>query len=113
LLKNNKGKSQQNNWLRLAAWCALAILFFNVLDIAFNPLMPTAILDGSWIYSMNQAVAQKLVFGRDLIFTFGPYASVYTHAYHPATVWIMLLGCSLVDLSYACAFAWLVRRADW
>jgi hypothetical protein len=91
----------------------LGALFFNIFGIIFGPTMPVNSLDGSWIYSMNQAVAQRMVFGRDIIFSFGPYASVYTHAYHPATVWIMLVGCLLIDSCYACCFVWLVRRAHW
>ncbi len=75
--------------------------------------MPGVGLDESWIYALNQAVAQRMVFGRDIIFTLGPYASVYTHAYHPATVGIMLVGGLLLDLCYAFCFVWLVRRAQW
>lgn len=41
---------------------------------------------------MNQAVSQSLVIGKDIVFTFGPYSSVYTHAYHPATDLMMLSG---------------------
>ncbi len=70
-------------------------------------------LDGSWVYSINQAAAQRMTFGHDIIFTYGPYASVYTQTYHPATVWMMLLGYILFYLCYACCFAWLVRPAAW
>ena len=75
--------------------------------------MPGTGLDESWVYSLNQAVAQRLVLGRDIIFTFGPYASIDTYHYHPATVWIMLIGGSLLVVCYASCFAWLVRRAHW
>ena len=75
--------------------------------------MPGSGLDESWVYSLNQAVAQRLVFGRDIIFTFGPYASIDTYHYHPATVWIMLIGGSLLVVCYSFCFAWLVRRAKW
>jgi len=43
-----------------------------------NPTAPMEGLDNSWIFGMNQAIAQHLAFGRDIIFTFGPYAS-YLH----------------------------------
>ncbi len=107
-----KGKLHPGRWLRVAAWCALAVLFFNTFGI-LRPGMPNPTLDGSWIYAVNQAEAQGLAFGRDVIFTVGPYAAVYTHAYHPGTVWIMVVGCLLLDLCYASCFIWLVRRAHW
>ncbi|MDO4231456.1 MAG: hypothetical protein Q4D19_04930 [Lautropia sp.] len=55
---------------------------------------------------MNQAVSQKLVIGRDLIFTFGPYASVYTRVHHPdlavqALLSNLYLGLSFALLAYA------------
>jgi hypothetical protein len=47
--------------------------------------MPVAALDPSWQMSLNQAVEDGLVFGRDVIFTCGPYAALITGQYHPAT----------------------------
>lgn len=64
--------------------------------LAFAPLypnLPDASFDSSWMLAMNQSVAQGLVFGRDIVFTFGPYAAVYTQAYHSATYfWALFLG---------------------
>ncbi|WP_348262174.1 hypothetical protein P8935_20510 [Telmatobacter sp. DSM 110680] len=70
-------------------------------------------LTPSWEYGLNEAVAQRLVFGKDLVFTFGPYASVYTHLYHPNCVWIMTLGITLVDSLFLLCFGWLVKNARW
>ena len=50
---------------------------------------------------MNQGVAQGLVFGKDIVFTFGPYASIYTELYHPATDRLMVSGSLFLGLSYA------------
>jgi hypothetical protein len=44
---------------------------------------PTGTLDGGWMYAINHAAAIRLGFGRDLIFTFGPFAGVYTNQYDP------------------------------
>jgi hypothetical protein len=41
------------------------------------PFFPYAGLDSAWTYAMNEAVAHRMVFGRDIIFTFGPYASEF------------------------------------
>ena len=49
------------------------------------PLMPTAGLDPSWKFAINQAVAQNLAFGREVVFTFGPYGAVYSQLFHPGT----------------------------
>ena len=57
---------------------------------------------------MNQAIAQKLVMGRDVIFTFGPYSSIYTRRYHPATDGIMLAGSVYLALSlWMCLYTYL------
>jgi hypothetical protein len=58
---------------------------FIVLLVPFQPSMPVAALDPSWQLSLNQAVENGLVFGRDVIFTCGPYAALITSQYHPAT----------------------------
>src|ERR1700722_18033205 len=112
-LLNDASGAPQRNWIRVAAWCVLGLLFFNTSGALLDPGMPDAGLDASWVYSINQAVAQKMAFGHDVIFTYGPYASVWTHTYHPATVWMMLLGSLLLDVCFACCFAWLVRPAAW
>ena len=111
--KNANDTPPRRSWIRVVAWCALGLLFFNISGILLDPAMPALELGASWAYSFNQAVAQRMTFGHDIIFTFGPYASVYTYAYHPATVWRMLLGSLLLDVCYACCFAWLVRSAAW
>jgi hypothetical protein len=50
---------------------------------------------------MNEAVARSMVFGREVIFTFGPYACAYTGQYHPATDSLMLVADTLVGLAIA------------
>ncbi|MBI2379733.1 MAG: hypothetical protein HYV16_03120 [Gammaproteobacteria bacterium] len=84
--------------------------------VAWSPGMPAYGLDNSWKYAMGQSVAQGLVFGRDVIFTFGPYAAVDTHEYHPATAAQMLAG-SLLFVSALAAgiatLAWHSRRWAW
>jgi hypothetical protein len=78
------------------------LLFTSIL--AFAPLypgLPGASLDPSWILAMNQAVEQGTVFGKDLIFTYGPYSALLTQAYHPVTYpWMLVLGL-LLGIGYA------------
>ena len=61
---------------RFVATGALIIAW--LLLMPFSPGMPTGGVDGSWPYALNEAIARGYVFGRDLIFTFGPLPSVYT-----------------------------------
>jgi hypothetical protein len=46
--------------------------------VAFEPLMPGTNLDDAWKYGINYAVDKGFVFGKDLVFTFGPYAGIIT-----------------------------------
>lgn len=78
---------------RLAAGGALIAAWLFL--IPFSPVMPGVGLDPSWKYALNEAVARGSVFGRDVIFSFGPLASVYTQVYSPATDTLMLIGSAI------------------
>ena len=98
--------------VRMLLLVLLIIFFVNKFGV-FHPKMPAGGLDASWSYGLNQAVSQGLTFGRDIIFTFGPYASVYTHEFHPATVGLMIFGTILLDVLYIGSFVWLLRNTHW
>lgn len=68
------------------------------------PNFPSAGLDPSWRFALNEALAQGAVFGRDVVFTFGPLASVYTQNYHPATDHVMVLGSLVYALGLGATF---------
>jgi hypothetical protein len=81
--------------------------------LAFAPLyprMPEAGLDPSWMLAMNQAVAQGSVFGRDIVFTFGPYSALFTQAYHPATYSRTLAIGLLLGLCYGAMLLMTLRK---
>src|SRR5665811_1804023 len=69
----------------LVWWILQAALLFTLIAVfvPFSPGMPAAGLDESWSFAMNQAVGQGLSFGKELLSTVGPYASIYTRDYHP------------------------------
>lgn len=82
----------------------------------FVPFLPTLARDGldeSWMLGMNTALAEGLVPGRDIVFTLGPYAAIYTRNYHPATDAGMLWGSLFLALSFAFVLQQLCRRATW
>lgn len=78
-----------------------------VLFMPFNPRMPARGLDASWQFAMNEAVAQHMGFGTDVVFTYGPYASICTQEYHPATFRRMMWGSLLLAISYFVALIFL------
>jgi len=79
--------------------------------VPFTPRMPGPSLDESWMFGINQAVAQGLAFGSEIIFTYGPLASVATGLYHPATDFIMLAGCLLIAVAHWLCFSVLQNGA--
>jgi hypothetical protein len=81
--------------------------------VPFYPYIPTSELDSSWQFGMNQALAQGLSFGKDIIFTFGPYASIYTKSYHPSTDFLMVSGSLYLALSYWACFVILMKGVQW
>jgi hypothetical protein len=84
------------NGLSVRRFVAIGALTIGwLLLMPFAPGMPSAGVDGSWPYALNEAVARGLVFGRDVIFTFGPLASAYTRLYSPATDTMMMVGSAI------------------
>jgi hypothetical protein len=75
--------------------------------------MPFSGLDPSWKFGMNQAMAQGFSFGQEIIFTFGPYASIYTKMYHPATDFMMMSGSLYLALSYWICLIFLTKDVRW
>jgi hypothetical protein len=99
-----------NNMLEQRVWCRLkgiAVFLFLVVVAAaiFVPLSPSfpsgTQLDNSWVTGMNEASTLGLSLGTDIVFTFGPYASVYTNEYHRATDFLMLFGGTVLALGLA------------
>lgn len=93
----------------------VALVASALLLIPFAPEMPTSGLDPSWRYALNVAVEKGYVFGRDLVFTFGPLGSVYTTLYSPATDTIMMVGSTLYAAGFAIVlyFSAPTRRQWW
>lgn len=81
--------------------------------VPFMPRMPAGGIDPSWEFGLNQALAQGLAFGRDIIFTFGPYASIYTKNYHPLTDNLMIWSSVYFGLSFGLALLLNFRKTKW
>jgi hypothetical protein len=92
-----------------AAIGVAALIVTSLFLIPFSPSMPSEGLDPSWQYALNEAVAQGRVFGRDLIFTFGPLGLVYTGNFNPATDTIMMIASAVYALGFCAAIALLAH----
>lgn len=81
--------------------------------VPLSPGMPGGGLDPSWVFGMNQATAQGLSFGEEMIFTYGPYASIATKSYHPSTDFMMVSGSLYLAVSYWGCFVLLMKNVPW
>ncbi len=81
--------------------------------VPLNPFMPSKGLDQSWAFTINEAIAKGWVFGKDIIFTFGPFASICTKAYHPASDHLMLWGSLFLSLCYGGLLFVLIEKWWW
>jgi hypothetical protein len=102
---------------RFLRWALNAVLLLTAVLI-FIPLhfgMPINGLDPSWQFAMEEAVARHMAIGTDLAFTFGPYASVFTHLYHPLTYSLMLTTLLCIAVAFWVTTVILAKpgRAPW
>lgn len=81
----------------------LVVITFLAIFAGLTPNMPSEGLDPSWRYAMNQVVADRMPIGKQIVFTFGPYASLYTKMYHPGTDHLMVFGGLFLGLCYSIA----------
>jgi hypothetical protein len=90
-------------WPAVGAFSLLLTLCFLV---PWRPyFVRTAALDDSWMLALNWAFANHLQFGRDIVFTFGPWGFLNTRCYYPQTFGLMLAGWAF--------FALIFWRVNW
>jgi hypothetical protein len=96
--------SGKRNNLAVIASAILGVLIIIaslVVYVPVAPVFPSINLDGGWAFALNAAVERGLVFGRDIVFTFGPYGAAYTELYYPATDKLMLASATLLGIAFA------------
>ena len=59
--------------LRRAATATAAVAYIFIVGFPAERFPISAGLDGSWTYAINVAAEQALIFGRDVLFTYGPF----------------------------------------
>jgi hypothetical protein len=77
------------------------------------PIMPSSGLDSSWMYAINEAVADSFAFGREVIFTFGPYGAIYTRMFHPGTDALVMGAGLFFGLCFGAVSILLARSSLW
>src|SRR2546430_14582893 len=87
----------------LAKWLAA----ITSLVFAFARFLPSGrpgaygIIEDSWIQMLHTAFAERLQFGRDIVFTFGPWGFLYG-GYHPAADLVLVVVWGV----FAAVFLW-------
>lgn len=106
-----RAEGTRGSALRVARALALLLLAYVLCSVVvpLQPLLGDGGLDGSWALALNQAVAQGLHFGTEVVFTYGPYASLLSAVYHPATDARMLWGSAYLALSFLLVLPVLLR----
>lgn len=83
---------------------AFAVLIFISFFISLTPIIqknPSYGLDPSWELSISYASANNLEFGKEIIFTYGPYSSLYTKIYNKNTDFKHIFAGSIISLAYS------------
>ena len=79
--------------------------------VPFSPPMPE--VTDSEKFAMNYAASQGMVVGKDVIYTYGPYSSIYSGQYFPDTDFRMVVCCLYLAFSFWVPLALLLKNVDW
>ena len=100
--------TQLRGYTKTVATLVAAITSF---IFTFSRFLPTgrvrgySVLDDAWIEMLHTAFAERLQFGRDIVFTFGPWGFLYC-GYHPATYLLSVIAWAVL----AAVFWWAAWR---
>lgn len=98
--------------IEIISWSLFSITLACIV-MGLSLQFPSSGLDPSWKFAANEAVARGMSFGKDFIFTFGPYSSLYTGIYHPTTDTLMLFSGLLLTLGLALSLFILYGRQNY
>jgi hypothetical protein len=82
---NHWRASVSSRWLPTLV-CVAALLW-----LVPQPALPGAALDPSWQLAAEHAASEKLLFGRDFIFSYGPFAFLSNPLYAPDTFGLVIV----------------------
>jgi|GEM_PF-2925183 len=76
--------------------------------------VPSETLDPSWRWALHEAFCQDLRFGKDIVFSFGPYGFLYGRMYHPETFSLVVsLKSGLLLIMIWSLFEVIRERVQW
>lgn len=97
----------------LLYWTLSIALLVSVIALLV-PLMPAMpVITDSEKFAVNYATAHGFIIGKDIIYTSGPYASVYSGQYGPSTDLLMLVGSIYLSITTWLALAFLAKGVAW
>ena len=97
--------------LRVIVFGTLLLLTLGIF-VPWKPELPQSELDSSWEAVLHWAHGTRLTFGRDLIFTYGPWGFI-NQGYSPQTFGWIVAGWTLYATTFFAALIALARRARW
>jgi hypothetical protein len=74
-------------------FCVFSFITFQTLPNLIY--WPSAGLDSSWVVGINMASAEKMQFGKDIVFTFGPLGFLYQPLFYEFNLWCISVTFSL------------------
>src|SRR5215472_7684370 len=97
---------------RLVRWLsgASTLLFTWYQFVPWGAVTTDQNLEDSWIQVQHLAFLQHLQFGRDIVFTFGPWGFLFYGGYYPATYAVSLIAWLVLSVAFWWA-AWRVARS--
>ena len=94
MISSKKAFLKENEKVPFQTALALAVGLIYTLTL-LPPWIPTFLTsaefrDPSWRYMLHEGFVQNMEFGKDIIFTYGPFGFLTTQMYHPETYSVML-----------------------
>ena len=83
-------RSVRSLWLK--ALCACFVTYAVLMTLPFDAKPFSAGLDESYMAALNVAFATNIQFGKDLVYTYGPYGLLHHFRYFPQTYHSVVLG---------------------
>lgn len=99
----------REQYLELSAKAFLFLTAF-ISIFPFSVTYPNGGLDPSWVLGMAEAVSEGMDIGQDIIFTFGPYAFIYTKLYTPSTATGMYVSSFFLAIVFGLVLLRLFQR---
>ena len=98
--------------LRVLRWFAAASSFLFVWSCLNPPKLPARVnpIEDSWVQILHLAFARHLQFGREIVFTFGPWGFLYA-GYRPETHWLATLIWLILSVVFWLALRQIAQRS--